>query len=189
MPKAIDFTLNQEDLDEVVQAIKHAQHPEVRQRALGLRLLHENHKPAEVAELMSVSMPTIYSWHHRFQAGGIEGLANRPKSGRKPKATVDYLTLLEEILEQDPQALGYVFTFWTADRLRLHLEKETGISLSANRFRALLKANGYVYRRPKHDLKSLQDPEARKQAESWLTELKKAPKQERSIYSLWTKPA
>jgi hypothetical protein len=68
------------------------------------------------------------------------------------------------------------------------LEKQTGILLSANRFRALLKANGYVYRRPKHDLKSLQDPEARQKAEIWLEGLKKAPKQKRSIYSLWTKP-
>ena len=188
MPKAIDFTLSKEELDEVVEAINHHRGPEVRQRAMGLRLLHEGDEPAKVAELLAVSMPTVYSWHHRFRAGGMEGLANRPKSGRKPKATADYLALVEELLEKDPQELGYVFTFWTADRLRLHMEKETGISLSANRFRALLKTAGYVYRRPKHDLKSLQDPEARKQAEIWLTELKKAPKQERSIYSLWTKP-
>jgi len=187
MPKALEFTLSKEDLNEVVQSINHHRRPEVRQRAMGLRLLHEGHKPIEVAKLMAVSMPTVYSWHHRFESAGIEGLANRPKSGRKPKATADYLALLEELLEQDPQDLGYVFTFWTADRLRLHLEKQTGISLSANRFRALLKANGYVYRRPKHDLKSLQDPEARQKAEIWLEELKKVPKQKRSIYSLWTK--
>ena len=133
MPKALDFTLRKEDLDEVVHAINHHRRPEVRQRAMGLRLLHEGHDPAEVAELMAVSMPTIYSWHHRFRTDSIEGLVNRPKSGRKPKATANYLALLEELLEQDPQDQGYVFTFWTADRLRLHLEKQTGISLSANR--------------------------------------------------------
>lgn len=188
MPKALDFTLSKEDLEQVVEAINHHHRPEVRQRAMGLRLLHEDHEPSEVAELMGVSMPTVYSWHHRFRSTGIEGLVNRPKSGRKLKATADYLALLEELLEQDPQDLGYVFTFWTVDRLRLHLEKQTSISLSANRFRALLKARGYVYRRPKHDLKSLQDPEARQKAEIWLEELKKVPKQERSTYSLWTKP-
>lgn len=155
---------------------------------MGLRLLHEGHRPDEVAKLMDTSMPTVYSWHHRFRSGGIEGLANRPKPGRKRKATAEYLALLEDLLEQDPQEIGYAFTFWTADRLRLHLEKQTGILLSANRFRALLKANGYVYRRPKHDLKSLQDPEARQNAEAWLTELKKEPKKARSTFSLWMKP-
>jgi putative transposase len=188
MPKALNFTLSTEDLEQIAHAIKHDTRPEVRQRAIGLRLLHEGHGPAEVAKLMEVSMPTVYSWHHRFQTASLEGLANRPKSGRKPKATMEYLALLEKLLEQDPQDIGYAFTFWTADRLRLHLEKQTGILLSANRFRALLKANEYVYRRPKHDLKNLQDPEARQNAEAWLEELKKEPKMVRSTFSLWTKP-
>jgi transposase len=188
MPKALNFTMNQEELEEIAQAINHHKRPEVRQRAMGLRLLHEGQRPEEVAKFMDVSMPTVYSWYHRYQAMGIEGLANRPKSGRKPKATPNYLAILEKVLDEDPQELGYAFTFWTADRLRLHMEKQTGILLSANRFRALLKANGYVYRRPKHDLKSLQDPEARQKAEEWLTELKKEPKREKSTFSLWMKP-
>jgi len=51
----------------------------------------------------------------------------------------------------------------------------------------MLKENGYVYRRPKHDLTNLQDATARQVAEEWLTELKKVPKRARSTYSLWTK--
>jgi hypothetical protein len=69
----------------------------------------------------------------------------------------------------------------------LHLEKETGILLGATQFKALLKENDFVYRRPKHDLTELQDTEAREAAEAWLDGLKKAPKQVRSTYSLWTK--
>jgi len=51
----------------------------------------------------------------------------------------------------------------------------------------LLKENNFVYRRPKHALTDLQDPQAREAAEEWLEELKKAPKQKRSTSSLWTK--
>jgi transposase len=64
-----------------VEAIKHDQRPEVRQRAMGLRLLHEGKAAKEVAEFLSVSQPTVYDWHHRWQDQGLEGLANRPKSG------------------------------------------------------------------------------------------------------------
>ena len=119
---------------------------------------------------MAVSLPTIYDWHHRWQENGLAGLANRPKSGRPRKAYTRYVELLEETIEKDPQELGYTFTIWTADRLRLHMQAQTGKLLGATQFRALLKENGFVYRRPKHDLTDLQDPRAREAAEAWLEE-------------------
>lgn len=187
MPKELNFTLSESELKIVVKAVKTDKRPEVRQRAMGLRLLHEGQTPKEVAQIMSVSQPVVYDWHHRWQANGLEGLANRPKSGRPRKADHSYVERLEAVIEQDPQDLGYNFTIWTADRLRHHMEKETGKRLGSTQFRALLKENDFVYRRPKHDLTDLQDPQAREVAKEWLEELKKAPKQERSSSSLWTK--
>lgn len=187
MPKTLTFRLKEEELQEIAVAIKHDKRPEVRQRGMGLRLLHEGRSPKAVAEFMSVSQPTVYDWHHRWQENGLEGLANRPKSGRPPKADEGYVELLEQVIEQDPQELGYAFSIWTAGRLCMHMQKETGIELGQTQFRALLKENDFVYRRPKHDLTDLQDASARQAAEEWLEELKKAPKKERSTYSLWTK--
>lgn len=187
MPKTLSFQLTAEGLRAIVEAIKHDKRPEVRQRAMGLRLLHEGKAPKAVAEFLSVSQPTVYDWHHRWQSQGVEGLANRPKSGRPVKANPKYVELLEQVMEQDPQDLGYAFSIWTAERLRLYLKAKTGIELKPTQFRFLLKENGFVYRRPKHALTNLQDATARQAAEEWLEELKKAPKQARSIYSLWTK--
>lgn len=187
MPKKLSFQLTEEGLREIAEAIKHDKRPEVRQRAMGLRLLHEGKAPKEVAEFLSVSQPTVYDWYHRWQAQGVEGLANRPKSGRPLKANQTYVELLEQVVDQDPQALGYAFSLWTTERLRLHLKAQTGIELKPTQFRALLKEHDFVYRRPKHDLTNLQDASARKAAEDWLQELKKVPKRARSTYSLWTK--
>lgn len=187
MPKSLNFTLTESELKIVAKAVKSDKRPEVRQRALGLRLLHEGQTPKEVAQIMAVSQPSVYDWHHRWQTNGLAGLANCPKSGRPRKTDRSYVERLEEVPEQDPQELGYNFTIWTADRLRYHLEKETGKLIGPTQFRNLLKENDFVYRRPKHDLTDLQDPQAREAAEIWLEELKKAPKQERSTYSLWTK--
>jgi transposase len=187
MPKTLTFRLQEEELQEIAAAIKHDKRPEVRQRAMGLRLLHEGQLPKVVAEFMSVSQPTVYDWHHRWQSNGLEGLANRAKSGRPPKADQAYVEILEQVIEQDPQELGYTFSIWTAGRLRLHMQKETGVELGQTQFRALLKENNFVYRRPKHALTNLQDASARQAAEEWLEELKKAPKKARLTYSLWTK--
>jgi transposase len=98
-----------------------------------------------------------------------------------------YLNLLEEVIEQEPVELGYRFSIWTVDRLRLHLVKETGIELSEAGMRALLKQQGFRYRRPKHDLGHLQDPEAKAEADELLNELKKRSSETISHSSLWTK--
>ena len=187
MPKTLNFKREKSELEIIAQAINTDKRPEVRQRAMGLRLLHEGHTPEAVAEIMTVSLPTVYDWHHRWQDNGLEGLANRSRPGRPRKADTGYVELLEEVIEQDPQELGYTFTIWTANRLRLHLQKQTGKLLGPTQFRALLKEHDFVYRRPKHDLTDLQDPQAREAAEEWLEELKKTPKPARSTFSLWTK--
>src|SRR5574341_1234754 len=139
MPKRIDYQLSDEQVQLIDDAIKHAPEPEVRQRAMAVKLLHVGHSAQEVAEMMAVELVSIYNWHKRWVAEGIAGLKNRPRSGRPTKADQSYRDLLAEVIEQDPLELGYGFTFWTAGRLLAHMEKVTGVRLSGNRFRALLK--------------------------------------------------
>lgn len=187
MPKARDYHLNEQQLAEMETAIRHDTRPEVRQRCTVIRLLHLGYKPEQIAEMQAISIPTVYGWLKRWQQAGIEGLANKPKSGRPTKADDAYGQKLECVLEQEPKDLGYDFAIWTVDRLRAHLEKETGIALSEPRLRALMKRKGYRYRRPKHDLGHLQDKEAKAQAAELLEELKKRSSERILSSSLWTK--
>jgi hypothetical protein len=59
------------------------------------------------------------------------------------------------------------------NKLQLYLHQQTGILLSATRFRLLLRKRGYVWRQPKHDLSALQDPDAQQVAQQVLDWLKK----------------
>lgn len=187
MPKARDYHLTEQELQAIEAAIRHDKRPEVRQRSTAIRLLHLGHKPEQVAEMQAVSKPTIYGWIDRWRSGGVDGLANRPKSGRPLKADDEYSLALMDVIEKEPSDLGYDFSIWTIDRLRAHLEKETGISLSESRFRALLKRKGYRYRRPKQDLGHLQNKEAKAEAAEMLKELKKRSSETISNSSLWMK--
>jgi transposase len=187
MPKARDYHLNDEELAAIENAIRRDNRPGVRQRCIVIRLLHLGHKPEEIATMLAVSKPTIYGWYERWKQAGIDGLVTRPRSGRPPKTGEEYRQALETALEADPQTLGYDFSIWTRERLRQHLEKVTGTSLSISRLQILLKRNGYRYRRPKHDLGHLQDQEAKEQADLLLHELKKRPPQTISSSSLWTR--
>lgn len=187
MPKARDYHLTEQELADIEAAIRRDKRPEVRQRCTIIRLLHLGHKPEQIAEMQAISKPTIYGWYDRWVSGGVEGLANRPKSGRPLKADDAYTTTLLEVIDKEPSECGYDFVIWTIDRLRAHLEKKTGISLSESRFRALLKRKGYRYRRPKYDLGHLQDKEAKAKAAEVLEELKKRSSETISNSSLWTK--
>jgi transposase len=174
MPKAQDYHLTKAELKAVEIAIKHDKRPEVVQRSMAIRLLHLGHKPEEVATIQAASKATIYCWFARWQSGGVEALANQPKSGRPPKADDAYSLALVEVIEKEPSEVGYNFMIWTV--LSVHLEKITGIALSESRLRALIKRKGYRYRRPKHDLGHLQDKQARAKAAETI-----------SNSSLWTK--
>lgn len=183
----IDYRLKETELEQIQWGMHHAPQAEVRQRATGLHLLHLGKSPTEVSELLAVSLGSIYNWHRRWCIDGLEGLKNKSKSGRPPHATEAYNQLLKEVVEQSPSDYGYGFGVWTVDRLREHMREQTGIRLSNRRFRVLMKNMGFVYRRPKHDLTSLQDVEEKARAKTLLDWLKKDVLQETSPSSLWTK--
>ncbi len=170
MPKKLDFTLKQDEIAEIEKASNKDKRAPVRQRATAIRLLHLGHKAGQVAEMLSVSEPIIYNWFHRWQAGGLEGLANQSKKKPAHKATEAYCQLLKESVDQEPQELGYDFAIWTRERLRDHLERETGVRISLIWLGKLLKKLGYRFRRPKHELTNLQDQEAKESAKELLEE-------------------
>lgn len=187
MWKKRNFQLSDEELKAIEQAMHHDKRPEVRQKAQAIHLLHLGEKTAHVANMMAVSRTALYKWHDAWLANGIDGLARKKGSGRRRKATPEYEQLLEETLVINPSDLGYDFTIWTVDRLREHLSEKTGILLSDRTLYTTLKRLGYAYRRPKHDLTYLHDPEVMERAEAHLNALKKKPLKEPLSSSLWTK--
>lgn len=98
MGSSLKFHLTETELEAVCEAMNHDPRPEVRQRATAIQLLYRNHKPAEVAEMIAVTPATIYNWWQRWQSNGVEGLANRAKSGRPPKADASFIAFLVHLL-------------------------------------------------------------------------------------------
>jgi transposase len=190
MSKRLNFTLNEEQLGELEQAINSSPYPEVRQRAIAIRLLHLGQPPEQVAQAVLVTSNTIYAWHKRWREQGIAGLCDGQRSGRPLKADAAYIQELERVLDLDPHKLELPFTIWTLNRLRLYLAEKTGILLSYTRFRALMSREGYRWKAPKHDLSHLQDRPAQETAAQVMEWLKKtSPLTPLPIpnSSLWTK--
>ena len=94
MSRRVNFTLNDEQRANLEQAINYSEHPEVRQRAIAVRLLHLGHKPEAVGQMVAITANTVWTWHRRFRQNGVAGLQDQPKSGRKRKADARYVTCL-----------------------------------------------------------------------------------------------
>ncbi len=66
-------------------------------RARILLQLSEGMSPSEVAGAQQISRKTLHRWRNRFEAGGVDGLLERARSGRPTaidKATVDKVVFL-----------------------------------------------------------------------------------------------
>ncbi len=187
MPKHLNFQLDEVGRKTIEAAMKTEARAEIRQRATALRLLDRGHTPIEVGEMLAVSLASVYSWVHRWESAGLEGLANRPKQPGRRKVTPQYCQELEQALDSEPSSFGYTFAVWTLEHLCDHLVQRTGISLTVQWLSVLLEELGYVYRRPKHDLTHLQNLEAKQQALELLEELKRGQTTTLSNCSLWMK--
>lgn len=190
MSRRIDFTLTAEQLAELEQAINSSPYPEVRQRAIAIRMLHLGQHPEPVGAMVLVTSNTFYAWHKRWREQGLAGLRDGHRTGRPNKADRAYVQELEPVLELDPRSLGLSFTIWTLNRLRLYLAEKTGILLSYTRFRALMSREGYRWKEPKHDLSHLQDRPAQEtiaQITEWLKKTSLSTPSPTPNSSLWTK--
>ena len=187
MPKKINYTLTTESITLIEQAIKNHDDLRVRERATIIRMLHLGKKPNEIGELLSIQPSKVYYWHKRWREEGLDGLVDKPRSGRPKSADEPYRQLLAKTMEEDPQELGYAFTVWDAKRLMAHLEEKTGVQVTERTFLNILAEEDYVYRRPKHTLDPLQDKVVKARAEATIELLKKKLNEPKSNFSLWTK--
>src|SRR3954465_1534098 len=69
------------------------------------------------ARSLGVSRPTVIKWRERFRALGVDGLSDRPRSGR-PKR-IDDSRIIAATLEAPPAALAV--THWSSRLLGRHL--------------------------------------------------------------------
>lgn len=129
----------------------------------------------QIATILGVTQQTISNWRNRWIDRGPFNLKDAPRSGAPRRVTPRYLRLMEEAIDRDPQAYGYVFTTWSVRRLAAHLHRKTKIQLSHQHLRDLLHRSEFVCRRPKHTLKGKRNERQHRQAKKQLEGLKGGP--------------
>jgi len=111
-------------------------------------------KAPQIALIVRESERTVQRWLKRYQAEGINGLQDAPKSGKPSKVSLAYRQQLLSSVRQRPRSLGLEFSLWTLARLADYLAEQTGIRLSEEGVRLQLKAMEIVLSRPQHKISS-----------------------------------
>ena len=166
-------SLTADEAQEIKRCMKSSPNLSLRTRAHALWLSHKGYKVSEIAGILDRHPNTITAWFSRFERGGLEKLGDQNRSGRPAIAGEEFQKKLVEAVKTPPPKLGYAFTTWSAERLRSHMTRQTGIDVTEGHIRKLLKKNEIVFRKPKHDLKAKQDPALYSQKKELLEFVKK----------------
>ena len=131
----------------------------VRMRAqMVLLSVEQQYQAQEIAAIVRESHQTVLRWLKRFQAEGVDGLSDAPRSGRPARTTAAYREQLVTAVRQRPRSLGLEYSLWTCQRLAEYLAEQTGIRVSADTIERLLREADIVLSRPQHTISS-PDPE------------------------------
>ena len=159
--------LSAEQHAELDRANRTAKDGRLRIRALVVLLAAERRMVgADIAAVDRMHEETVRRWLVRYQAEGLEGLKDAPRSGAPPKVTRAYRDQLLAVVRRRPRALGLPFSLWTGDRLADYLAEKTGIRMSRESVYRLLRAGGIYLNRPQHAITS-PDPEYLVKTRRW----------------------
>jgi transposase len=119
--------------------IKQAKEARVFRRAQAVRNVVKGQRLQTVSDALSFTYSALRKWVHRFASQGVQGLVDRPRSGRPPKMTCELEKHLNRLVDQDPLQHGSIHSQWSCRELATVLARETGVKLGRESVRGVLK--------------------------------------------------
>lgn len=153
--------LTSEQVSRLQEALRESELPHVRERILILLLQNDGKTQQEIAKFLGCSPRTVAYWCMHGDPDNLESLHNKREQASYRKASPEYIQLLLDTVDTQPQELGYEFGRWTGERLATYLAEQTGIQLSGSQIRRILKRKKYSYVWAKYSLESKQNPDLR----------------------------
>src|SRR6476659_401198 len=162
-------------------------------RMLALVLVLEGASREEAARAGGRDRQTLRDWVHRYNAEGLAGLRDRPRSGRKPRLTAEQEAELVTAVERGPDPDRDGVVRWRRVDLQALIEARFAVRLHERSVGKVLRRLGFTRLsvRPRHPKADAAAQGAFKTAsQSWWRE--RCPSTaagSRSRSGAWTRPA
>ena len=108
-------------------------------RAQAVRDVVKGHRLQTVSNTLHFTYSALRQWVHRFAHRGVQGLVDRSRSGCPPKVTDALAHHVDRLVDQDPLQHGSSHSQWSCQELAVVLARQTGIQLSRESVREVLK--------------------------------------------------
>ena len=112
------------------------------ERARMVWLSSEGWRVPAIAAEVGRGEDTVRTWLARFDANGLAGLADAPRTGRPATYTAEEVGAVIAAALADPRTLQLPFGCWTLDRLEVYLNAQVGIPIKRSRIDELLAVEG-----------------------------------------------
>jgi transposase len=121
-------------------------------RVQAVVLAKQGRTAQDIAEALGCSLKAVKNWVSQYNAGGIEALHDRPRSGRPPRLDPAQYARLKQRLDSPPRPEDGTCTLYGRD-IRGILEREFGVLMSLQAVYDLLRRLGYssLMPRPQHE--------------------------------------
>lgn len=148
MPKRLAVRKLTEEETGAVRRLAHSRTAAARlvERARIIWLSAQGWRVPAIAAEVGRGADTVRLWLRRFDAAGLDGLADAPRAGRPATYTPEEVGAVVAAALTDPQALGLPFGDWTYDRLAAYANEVAGVALKRSRIQEVLVAEGLRWR-------------------------------------------
>jgi transposase len=119
--------------------LKQTKEARVFRRAQAVREVVKGERLQTVSDALHFTYSALRKWVHRFANQGVQGLVDRPRPGRPPKVTCALEQHLNRLVDQDSLQHGSSHSQWSCQELAAALARQTGIQLSRESIRDVLK--------------------------------------------------
>jgi transposase len=121
-------------------------------RLLAMASILDGASRTEAARSAGMDRQSLRDWVHRYNAEGVEGLRDRPRTGRKPLLNQDQLAELDRIVQRQPDPAADGVVRWRCIDLKALISKRFGVELSERSVGRILTERGFrkLSARPRH---------------------------------------
>jgi len=126
--------------------------PRIRHRAHAILLSHKGTSIVELVKIFGSKRLTISQWLDRWDCGGFEDLADKPRPGAPPTLTESEHSQALDLLKQTPHNPSEVLS---------QINEETGKQISRSTLKRMALKAGLVWKRMRKSLGAKQDQKKR----------------------------
>lgn len=148
MPRFLTLRPLTEDESRVIDRLAHARTEPARtvERAQIVWQAHQDARVPAIADALGLCEATVRLWLTRFNARGVDGLADGARAGRPPTYTPEEVGEVIAASLTNPDDLGLPFGSWTLDRLAAYLHETKALAISRSRIGEILQTEGLRWR-------------------------------------------